>query len=535
MNGDFMKILSIFKSVLSEDMNLFKYKSKINGTLKILLPILLFIFISFSIGGSIYFLSEDLAKYHLTYVIISLILILATFMIFIEGILKSQSMLFDCKDNDLLFSLPIKRSTILFIRIIKLLLFEFLFSLMFLLPTFIVYIIFEQPCISHYFLYFIIILLTPIIPTILSCFIGYIIKLISSKMRFKNIIQALLTSLLFFVMLFLGLKSDSIMNTIVKNATSINDVITKIYYPVGLCIKLINDFNILDFIKLLLINIIIFIVFIIIGQKYYFKIISNSKNKIKNIKKYNVVIKSRKPIISLTIKELKRYFSSPSLIFNSSFGLIFLIIFTIIFCFKENLSVIDMLSSYGISKDISIKLLYYGFLFLSLMMTSITSSSISLEGKTINITKSLPIDYRLVFKAKIINCFIIELPLVLISIVLFTIFYKISILFVIQLLVLTFLSILLNAVTGLIINLHFPKLNANNDTEIVKQGMSTLLSLVAGIGILIINILVLVLLYNKLNIYLLFSINLSILLIFNILLYRKLMKKGPLMYQNLDI
>ena len=48
-------------------------------------------------------------------------------------------------------------------------------------------------------------------------------------------------------------------------------------------------------------------------------------------------------------------------------------------------------------------ILFYGLLLFSLAMTSITSSSISLEGRTINITKSLPIDYKLIFKSKILK------------------------------------------------------------------------------------------------------------------------------------
>ena len=87
--------------------------------------------------------------------------------------------------------------------------------------------------------------------------------------------------------------------------------------------------------------------------------------------------------------------------FNTSFGLILIIVFTLILCIKGKLALINMLSSYGISKNISINMLYYGLLSFSLSMTSITSSSISLEGKTINITKSLPIDYKMIFKYKI--------------------------------------------------------------------------------------------------------------------------------------
>lgn len=361
-----MKLFSLIKAVLTEDMNLFKYKGKSNNTItKFLLPILLFSIVCFSLGSLIYDLATNLSKINLTYIMISLSLIITSFLTLIEGIGKTQSMLFDCRDNDILFSLPIKRSTILFVRIIKLLIFEYLFNLMFLLPTFIVYIIFENPGIRFYFLSILIFILIPIIPTIIACFIGYFIKLITSKMKSKNIIQTLLTSIFLLIIVYFSLNMETITTNIVNNASSINNIITN-YYPVRLSINLIIKFNISDLIKLLLINIIPFILFILIGQKYYFKIISNSKNNIKKVN-INIKIRVRKPIIALTNKELKRYFKSPVLMFNTSFGLIIILIFTLILCFKGKLELINLLSNYGIDKNISTNLLYYTLMFSPLL------------------------------------------------------------------------------------------------------------------------------------------------------------------------
>ena len=527
-----MKILSLLKAVLSEDMNMFKYKSKSKGIFRLVLPIVLFIIVSFSFGSGIYYLSEELAKYHLTYISLSLIFIVTSFITLFEGILKSQSILFDCKDNDILFSLPIKKSTILFIRIIKLLLFEYIFNLMILLPTYVVYIILEMPGIEFYLLSIIFYILIPIIPTIVACFIGYIIKIISSKMKYKSIIQTILTMVPVLLILFISMNSENVMNSIVKNATNINDLITKVYYPVGLCISLMTKFKLIDLIILLLINILPFIIFIMIGQLFYFKIISNNRNNRISIKfNNNIKIKQNRKIVSLTKKEIKRYLKSPVLIFNTSFGLIILLIFTVILCFRGKSSLIGLLSNYGISENISTDVLYYGIIIFSLSMTSITSSSISLEGKTINITKSLPIDYKLIFISKILNCFIIELPFALISIILYMIFFKILIVFFIQLIIISILIILVNSIIGLMINLKYPKLKYNNDTEVVKQSMSSLISVAIGFSIFIIIILSLIILYNEYIIL----IHIVILLLVNIILYKLLTKKGPKVYKKLNV
>ena len=121
-----MRLLSLLKAVLSQDMNMFKYSAGKNASKfkKIILPIFLFIIVSGSIGYYAYAIAEILAPLHLTFIMLSMFIAVVTILTFIEGIYKSQEILFEAKDNDMLFSLPIKKSTILFVRIFKLILFD---------------------------------------------------------------------------------------------------------------------------------------------------------------------------------------------------------------------------------------------------------------------------------------------------------------------------------------------------------------------------------------------------------------------------
>ena len=79
---------------------------------------------------------------------------------------------------------------------------------MFILPTFIVYIYFENPSISFYLISLFMTFLIPIIPTIISSIIGYIIKLFSSKSKRKKIVQTLLSSIVFLVIFFLSMTKN---------------------------------------------------------------------------------------------------------------------------------------------------------------------------------------------------------------------------------------------------------------------------------------------------------------------------------------
>lgn len=534
-----MKTLSLLKAALSQDMNMFKYSAKRNSSklTKIFFPIILFAIVGLSLGTYAYMIAEKLALYHLTYIMLSMFIIVVTVITFMEGIYKSQGILFDAKDNDLLFSLPIKKSQILFIRIFKLLLFQFIYNLMFLLPAFLVFIYFEHPNISFYLISFLMSILIPIIPTVISSVLGYVIKLTSSKFKSKKIVQTLLSSIVFLGIFYFSMNTENFIQDIGVKATSINDILTSIYYPLGLYINLITKFKLVDLLKLILINFIPFTLFIYIGAKFYFKIISSSKvNEVhrKVNHKKELIIKT-KPIISLVKKELKRYFSSPVYMFNTSFGLLLSVVVSIFLVLKGQSIFDSVLANYGISSNISLPVLFYFFILFVGSMTSISSSSISLEGKTINITKSLPIKEEKLLNSKILTCFVIESPFILLSDILFFIKFKPSIFYIILILLLSLLIIFLSSCIGLIANLKYPKMNATNDTEVVKQSMSSMISVFTGMGILISSILIISFLNDYLKLDFLLVLHIVLMIVISIILYILLMKYGTKEYRKITV
>ena len=104
-----------------------------------------------------------------------------------------------------------------------------------------------------------------------------------------------------------------------------------------------------------------------------------------------------------------------------------------------------------------------------------------------------------------------------------------------QLIGLSISIILFNAVVGLIANLKFPKLNASNDTEVVKQSMSATISVIAGFVVFLLGILGMGYLDKYINDTILPFIHILVLFIISISLYIVLMKKGPKEYQKLNV
>lgn len=474
------KVFSLIKATFSQDMNFLNYKSKKNSKNKLFLPIFLFILVAVSISGYAELIAKPLHEVHMTYVLLTLFLFVVSILTFMQGIYKSQGILFESKDNDMLLSLPIKKSTILFLRIFKLISFQYIYNFMFLLPCYAIYIYHEGISLMFLLLSILEILLVPLIPTIVSSILGYIVMMISSRFKSKKIIQTLISIFIFLGVYYLSFNLDSFVNDIASKATSINDLLSKIYYPIGSYISLINKFDMITFIKMILVSIVPFIIFIIVGSKYYFNIIfKSSETSVRSRGK--VLYKSRRKVFSLCNKELKRYFSSPVYMFNTSFGLILLFIISILLCVKGKDVLSSIFNQYGISGNMSINLIFVVVILFSLFFTSITSSSISLEGKSINITKSLPVLVSTIFNSKLLMALVIEIPFVIISLLILAIRFRLSILYCILILLFSLLIVLCNAMIGLIINLKYPKLNYSNDTEVVKQSMSSMISVFIGL------------------------------------------------------
>lgn len=539
------KLVSLLKATMSQDMNLFKIRTKNESkTRKMVLPVFLFLVVMFSVGAYAAMFAEELAPMNLTYIILTMFIMLTTLLTLIEGIYKSQGILFEAKDNDLLFSLPISKSKIFFTRVFKLITFQFLYNSLFMLPAIIVYAMYERPNISFYLLSLVMLVLLPIIPTIVGCIIGYIIKGVTSKFKARNIMQVILTTIMLLFILYASFNMQGMMANIAQNANSINEVITKIYYPAGLYINLIQNFNISDLVILIAINIIPAIIFIYIASIFYFKITSklaekksNKKVDITNIS--NKTYKVRTRLSALISKEMKRFFSSPVFIINAGFGIVLILVATIAISINFDGFVSGFLEQKEVGMSIEqvkalLPKIFYGFVVFASCMTSITSSMISLEGKSFNITKSLPVSTEKILLAKVLTSNIISIPVILLSDIIFFIVFKVAIIDIVFILLASIIIPTFTALVGILVNLKYPKMDATSDTEVVKQSMSSMIAVFIGMFIAMLSIGIIVV-GSTININLFIILELLVFSIVVFVLWKILKKYGIKRFREINV
>ena len=539
------KLYSLIKASMTSGMNVFKIRSKKEGKKNSsLLPTLIGLYLMFMLWGMANSMYEKVDPLNIEYILLALFAFSISIITIIEGIYKAGPLIFNCKDDQLLLSLPIERSTVLFIRIFKFYVFELIFNTIFLLPTMIAYIRWGENITWTYYLTSIIMLfLLPIIPIIISCIIAAIISSISSRFRFKNAAQIIISTLFLIGMLFVSYNLEDMFNYIAKHATSINDFITKIYYPAGVYSKLVTDFNAVDLIKFILINLAIFGLFIFVLSKFYFKINSRLKNVStnKSTKIEKVKIATKTPTQSLIKKEFNIFFKTPVFIINAGFALVLFILLAVMICIRYG-SMITLLTNPETGFNLPMEfvtnnksLLIFTLIALTSFMTSITSSVISLEGRKINILKSLPVSTKEILMAKIYSSLLLTTPAMIIGDIILFIKFKTNILEILLLLAASIILPLASHLIGLIVNLKYPKLDAETSAEVVKQSVSSFVSVMIGMILVVTFVIVLVKLIKKVSAILLLVSFTGVFLLIDILLYIYLINKGVKDFNNLTV
>ena len=482
------KLISLIRACMTENMSIFKIKTKSKKRItKMILPVFLFVMIFITMCSYADMLIDPLRKVHLEFVMLTIFVLLTSIVTFVEGIYKTSNLIFNCKVDDLLLSLPIKKSTVLFVRVFKFYIFELVFNSMFLIPAMYIYAKNVNVGTLYYVVSIIFILLLPIIPIVISCIIGGIISFVSSKFKMKNIAQTIVTMLLVLGILYISFNLQEILKKLAENAKSINDIITKLYYPAGAYIKLITDFKVADLLIFIVVNILLFAVAIVLLGRIYFKINSKVKSVRTSAKKGSKYkVKTNNVIVSLMKKEFNRFINSPVFIVNAAFGLVMYLIGCIAISIKFE-GTINSLISQGVPitpEQIKtyLPVALFGFLCLSSLMTSITSSMISLEGRSFNILKSLPVSPFKIILSKVLTAVTMMIPAILIGDIIMFIRFEFSIFEILVILAMSIIMPIIAEIFGIIVNLKYPKMNAENDTEIVKQSMSSMVSVLGGMG-----------------------------------------------------
>lgn len=281
-------------------------------------------------------LAYGLNQIGLADIIPAYILMITSLVILVFSILKAGSILFQMKSYEMLISLPIKPAAIVASRFISMYIGNVVLSLLTVVPSSIVYGIYQRPNSWFYVMMAISVFLLPLIPMTIATAIGALIIAISSRMKHKNLVTIVLSTMLTMAALVasFGMSSKSTnidTGALAKLSTILTKQIYALYPPARLFSQGIINQDMVSFLAFVLISIGVFLLLVLIVQWKFVEICSAINAR---ATKNNFVMKEMKASSALMAfykKELRRYFSSSIYVMNTAIGYIMLVLVPIVY------------------------------------------------------------------------------------------------------------------------------------------------------------------------------------------------------------
>ena len=446
---------------------------------------LLFVFIlSYVAGMSFVLVKLDAPR--LVPVVLSAI---TCVIVFIFTFLKTGKAIFQQKAFEQQIALPVSKTAIIVSRFLTMYVTNLLFTGVVMVTGSVVYACLVKPGISFYIYGILCTILLPLLPITVATMIGVIITAISSRMKHKSLVETALTMLIVGVIIVGSmLTSDSgqvAMEDVLQDLTRmLEQQIGGMYPPALLVGNAMVSGSFLDFLLFAVISLGIFGVFLLVLQKYFLSICTALSTNAGNKSFHMTELGTSSVLKALWKKEIKRYFASTIYVTNTMIGYFLMVVFPIIFLVADlgNINIINGAESMEQTLQIE-GIIRKIFPFMLAIMPSImptTSVSISMEGKQWWILQSLPVSKEKIIQAKVLADLTVVAPFYVVSEILAIITLRPSFLEMVWMLVVPAVYILFSAVAGIVINLHFPVFDWENETVVVKQSAATFFAMLVG-------------------------------------------------------
>jgi ABC-2 type transport system permease protein len=398
----------------------------------------------------------------------------------IGSVFNTYASLYQAKDNDLLLSMPIPSRTIIIVRLSGVFTVGLLYEVIVLIPTLIVWFLNVQISPAVIICTIITVIMISVFVLVLSAVLGWLVALVSGKMKRKNITTVVLSLVFLAAYFFFYSKAFDYLQAITLNPQGAVDVVKNALYP----FYLMGLAACGDVISTLIFTAIVCALFAIVYtviSRSFIKLATTNKGAAKTQYKERRA-KVRSAETALMIKELKRFTGSATYMLNCGLGLVFFIIAAVAAVWFRSDVFAMAYELVGTNSDV-LCLAAAAVIFLICAMVDISAPSVSLEGKNLWLVQSLPVSAVQALMAKVRLHFVLAIVPALALVVVAEILLTPSFLFAVLLPVLTVIYILFSASFGLFLNLKSPNLTWTNEMVPIKQSMPVVVCLLGGWGI----------------------------------------------------
>ncbi len=470
-----MMLKVLLKKQMQEVFRSYYYNAKTNtarsrvGTLG---GMLFFAFLMVGVLGGTFFMTAGeicgpLVDLGVGWLYFTLMGMLAIFLGTFGGAFSTFSSLYLAKDNDLLLSMPIPVGVILASRILNVFFLGLMYAGVVYVPALLVYWIKARPGIGVILCGLIMLLLIALVVLVLSCLLGWVVAKISLKLKNKGLATAVISIAGIGLYYFLYFRAQMLLNKLVNNAMiyaeQIKGAAKGLYWlghaPEG------------DLVSLLIVAAVVAVLLALTWMllKRTFIGISTATGAVATKVYHEKPMQQKSVSRALLGREIQRFLGSPTYLLNCGLGILLLPVLGIFVLIKSE-DFLYMLG--GLLGANTVPVILLAIVGMLVATDAITAPSVSLEGKTLWLIRSLPVRTWDVLKSKLNMALLMNGVPMLVAAVLCAVGMKasltVSILFVVASLLLTVLF----ALWGLMLGLKMPNLNWTSETAPIKQGGS---------------------------------------------------------------
>lgn len=473
------------------------------GLFKVMLMIVLFLYIAVVFGGifgyMFYSMLEPFTAIGYEWLYFGIMALTVIMLCFLGSIFMTQQEIYGSKDNDLLLSMPIKVRDILLSRIFVLLIMNYIYEAIVVLPCLFIYFIRTKFQFLS-FLYAIIVVLTlPLLVITLSCIFGWVMAMIMRKIRNKTAITLILSLGFLGVYFYVINKFPEYVTMLVQNGKSIGDAIKQTLFPIYHLSIAITEGSFVSLIFYLPCVLIPFgIVLFLLANNFIHIAISKAPTKKVKLKENDMKYSSQR--ISLLKREFDHFLSKPTVILNAALG----IAFTVVLAGAVLVKGADILELLGDmpkeAKDmfLQVKMPFLCFAVIATnSMNIMSASSISLEGNRLWILKSLPIKTKDILMGKVMFHLLLCIPPTILCSVVCSIVFSLGLLDSLCVILIPISFIIFEAFFGILMNLWKPKFDWVNETVVVKQSASVMITMFGTMALIALSAVAYIGLFDK--------------------------------------
>ena len=320
-------------------------------------------------------------------------------------------------------------------------------------------------------------LLISVFVLIISCVLGWMVAKISQKLKHKSLITVLVSLAVIGVYYFVYFKAQSLIQDLLANATVYGAQIKGTAYPVYLFGNIgVGDIR-ASVIVSAAVAVLFFLMWVLLSHS--FLQIATSTGKVIHREYREKHSRQRSIDAALVGREISRFTASPNYMHNCGLGTFLMPICAIVVLWKGS-ELFALLDALFAEKVDSVLLLLCVVLCGLASMNFMTAPSVSLEGKSLWLLQSLPVEPRRSFKVKIrMQLLLTGIPLLL-CIGCTEAVYS---MYCLQLIIIFLFGgsyVLLMALVGLFLGIKMPILTWTNEIMPIKQGGAVIITLLCG-------------------------------------------------------